>query len=82
MAIINTILTRILLALIYLYQILIRPILAAHCRFYPSCSCYFQIALARYGIYRGSTLTFKRLMRCHPWHEGGYDPVPSWHEGK
>ena len=46
------------------------------CRFYPSCSCYAEEALQQHGAVRGSYLTVRRLMRCHPWHAGGYDPVP------
>jgi putative membrane protein insertion efficiency factor len=48
----------------------------AVCRFSPTCSEYARQAIDRYGAVRGSWLAFKRLMRCHPWHPGGHDPVP------
>lgn len=47
------------------------------CRFYPSCSCYAQEAVTQYGAIKGSILTVKRLLKCHPWHTGGFDPVPN-----
>ena len=58
------------------YQYALRPMLGANCRFYPSCSEYAHEALSRHGVRRGSALAVKRLLRCHPWHPGGYDPVP------
>jgi hypothetical protein len=58
------------------YQYLISPLLGPHCRFYPTCSSYAQQAVQRYGIFKGSWLSIKRLSRCHPWHAGGEDPVP------
>jgi putative membrane protein insertion efficiency factor len=65
-----------LLALIRVYQYLFRPLLGANCRFFPSCSDYAQEALTRYGAVRGSWLALRRILRCHPYHPGGYDPVP------
>ena len=65
-----------LLALVGVYRKLVSPLLPPACRFYPSCSCYAQQALTKHGPFRGSVLTVKRLLRCHPLHEGGIDPVP------
>jgi putative membrane protein insertion efficiency factor len=67
---------RIFVLLIRLYQYLISPFMGNHCRFYPSCSCYALGALRQHGTVKGLYLTLRRLGRCHPWHEGGYDPVP------
>lgn len=61
---------------ILLYRWLISPWFGQCCRFYPSCSHYAQEAIEKYGVMRGSVLTFKRLLKCHPWHEGGIDSVP------
>jgi putative membrane protein insertion efficiency factor len=58
------------------YKLLLSPFLGNHCRFYPSCSTYAETAVARFGIIRGLWLAGRRLSRCHPWHEGGIDPVP------
>jgi uncharacterized protein len=66
----------ILMALIRLYQISISGLLGPHCRFHPSCSQYTFEALARYGFLRGSWLGVKRILKCHPYHPGGYDPLP------
>ncbi|HDL01850.1 MAG TPA: membrane protein insertion efficiency factor YidD [candidate division Zixibacteria bacterium] len=60
---------------IYLYRITLSPIFGNSCRFYPSCSHYAEDALRKYGAFKGSMMAAKRLLRCHPWHEGGYDPV-------
>ena len=64
------------LFLIRAYQKLISPFLGHRCRFTPTCSQYFYKAVSRYGILQGSFLGGKRLLRCHPWSKGGYDPVP------
>jgi putative membrane protein insertion efficiency factor len=58
------------------YQLAISPMLGPRCRFYPSCSCYAHAAIERYGIVRGGWLGLRRLLRCHPFNAGGYDPVP------
>ena len=61
------------------YQLLLSPMLGQRCRFYPSCSHYAIEALHTHGAARGSWLTLRRVGRCHPWHEGGFDPVPPKH---
>jgi putative membrane protein insertion efficiency factor len=67
---------RVLLALLAGYRLLLSPLLGASCRFYPSCSAYAVEAVERHGALRGSWLAAKRLLKCHPWHAGGVDPVP------
>ncbi|MGD8911496.1 MAG: membrane protein insertion efficiency factor YidD [Candidatus Thiodiazotropha sp.] len=67
---------RIMIALIRLYQTILSPFVGQHCRFYPSCSSYALEALEKHGALRGLWLSLKRVSRCHPWHEGGVDPVP------
>jgi putative membrane protein insertion efficiency factor len=66
----------ILIFMVKTYRALISPWLGQNCRFFPSCSCYTQQALARHGALKGMVLSAKRIARCHPWHPGGYDPVP------
>jgi putative membrane protein insertion efficiency factor len=65
-----------LLGAVRAYQYLLRPMLGANCRFYPSCSDYAREAIERHGAGRGAMLAAARIGRCHPWHDGGYDPVP------
>jgi uncharacterized protein len=67
---------RILIAIVQVYRYTLSPLLGQHCRFYPSCSTYAVEALDRHGPWRGSWLAVRRLACCHPWHHGGYDPVP------
>ncbi len=67
---------RFLLLLIRFYQKCISPALGPHCRFTPTCSQYAFEAISKYGIFKGGYLTIRRLLKCHPFHEGGYDPVP------
>ncbi|GMU73125.1 MAG: membrane protein insertion efficiency factor YidD [Betaproteobacteria bacterium PRO3] len=67
---------RVLTTAIRGYQLTIRPVLGAHCRFFPSCSEYAREAIERHGAARGTWLAAKRICRCHPYHPGGYDPVP------
>ena len=67
---------RLLIGLIRVYQLLISPWIPPCCRFYPSCSHYAVEAIARHGALRGTVLAARRLLRCHPLHPGGFDPVP------
>lgn len=65
-----------LIKLIKGYKILISPILPPSCRFQPTCSEYAMEAIERFGIFKGSGMAVMRILRCHPFHPGGYDPVP------
>jgi hypothetical protein len=65
-----------LVTMIKLYQYLLSPWVGSHCRFYPTCSEYAKTAIETHGVLRGSWLAARRLLRCHPWHPGGADPVP------
>jgi putative membrane protein insertion efficiency factor len=62
--------------LIRAYQYFISPFLGSNCRFYPTCSCYAHQAIERFGPWRGGWMALRRIGRCHPWNEGGFDPVP------
>ena len=64
------------LFLIDVYRRYISPLKSPCCRYIPTCSEYAMIAIERYGAARGGWLALKRILRCHPFHEGGYDPVP------
>ena len=65
-----------LLGLIRTYRLVISRLLPPACRFTPSCSQYSYEAIARYGVWKGGQLSLRRLLRCHPFHPGGHDPVP------
>jgi putative membrane protein insertion efficiency factor len=65
-----------LIRLVRCYQYLIGPFFGSHCRFYPTCSHYAVEAIEMHGALAGSWMALRRLLRCHPWHPGGYDPVP------
>ncbi len=67
---------RLFIFLIACYKTLLSPFLGNNCRFYPSCSSYAQDAIETHGAIKGSGLALRRLGKCHPWHEGGVDPVP------
>lgn len=67
--------TRAVLLLISGYRRFISPLLGRHCRFYPTCSEYAAEAIVRYGLARGGVMAIRRIGRCHPFHEGGFDPV-------
>lgn len=64
-----------ILTFIIFYQRFISPLTAPACRFYPSCSEYALQAIKRYGPWRGLWLSLRRILKCHPFHPGGYDPV-------
>ncbi|MGB8841489.1 MAG: membrane protein insertion efficiency factor YidD [Aliidongia sp.] len=68
--------------LIWLYRMLLSPMLGPNCRFEPSCSAYAMIALDRFGAGRGSLLALRRIARCQPWGGSGYDPVPDRPAGR
>lgn len=72
----TTVPTRVLLAVIDVYRRYVSPCLGRHCRFHPTCSRYALEALGRHGFVRGGGLAMARLLRCHPLHPGGFDPVP------
>ena len=67
---------KILLLFIRAYQKILSPILPPSCRFYPTCSHYAYEAIVKYGPLKGVWLGFVRILKCHPFHPGGYDPVP------
>ncbi|TEU07350.1 MAG: membrane protein insertion efficiency factor YidD [Candidatus Aminicenantes bacterium] len=64
------------LFLIRIYQLALSPLLGRSCRFFPTCSVYTQEAIRKYGFFRGILLGCKRLLKCHPFHPGGVDPLP------
>jgi len=66
----------VVIAFIKFYKLCISPLLGKNCRFYPSCSTYMMEAVDRYGAAKGVWMGTKRLLRCHPFNRGGYDPVP------
>ena len=67
---------QIIILMIRCYQIFLSPLKLPCCRFYPTCSAYAIEALQKYGAVKGSYLAVRRILKCHPFHKGGYDPVP------
>ncbi len=67
---------KLLILLIQFYRIVISPLFPPRCRFQPTCSQYALTAIERFGVVKGGTMATKRILSCHPWHMGGYDPVP------
>ncbi|WP_035801162.1 membrane protein insertion efficiency factor YidD [Dasania marina] len=70
---------RLFISCIKAYRYCISPFIGRHCRFYPSCSSYAIEAIEKHGILKGCWLMLRRLLRCHPFNPGGYDPVPDTH---
>lgn len=66
----------VLLSMIRFYRLFISPLKSSCCRFIPTCSEYALEAIQKYGAIKGSWLAVKRILKCHPFHKGGYDPVP------
>ena len=74
---------KVVIALIKGYQYALSPLLGNNCRFHPSCSSYAEEAFRRFGVLKGGYLTLLRVVKCQPFHSGGYDPVlPVEHSGK
>ena len=67
---------QLLLLIVRFYRCCISPLLPPSCRYYPTCSAYAMEAIERYGAWRGGWMALRRILRCHPFHRGGYDPVP------
>lgn len=76
MAKLNGLIACVVLMIIRFYRYFLSPWVGNYCRFSPTCSSYAQQALHQYGGIRGSFLMLKRLLKCHPWHPGGVDPIP------
>ncbi|MBM6549642.1 membrane protein insertion efficiency factor YidD [Marinomonas ostreistagni] len=70
---------KLFILLVRAYQYILSPLLGNNCRYYPTCSAYMIEAIERFGVCKGVWLGLKRLSRCHPFHEGGIDPVPDKH---
>ncbi|MGS2720960.1 membrane protein insertion efficiency factor YidD [Paraglaciecola aestuariivivens] len=75
-------LRKIPIGLIKLYKIVLSPLLGPTCRFHPSCSSYAIQAITEFGFIKGSWLSIKRILKCHPFNDGGYDPLPTKKQSK
>ena len=86
--ILSAVSVRVVLLLVRTYQLFFSPLkqlffgAACGCRFQPTCSCYAHLAFLRFGFSRGLWLTLCRVLRCHPWHPGGFDPLPDTKDSK
>ncbi len=67
---------KLLIYAVRFYRYCLSPFFASQCRFHPSCSNYAEQAIAQHGVLKGMWLSLRRIGRCHPWHAGGFDPVP------
>lgn len=76
MSLLNKILTTLLIGLVRIYQLFISPVMGSNCRFYPTCSSYMIQAIQTHGAIKGLWLGIRRVLRCHPYSDGGVDPVP------
>ena len=72
---IKNICTKFVINLINIYKYLISPLLGNNCRFLPTCSEYTKESIIKFGLFRGVWLGMKRIVKCHPWGKGGYDPI-------
>ena len=72
---IKNICTKFVISLINIYKYLISPLLGNNCRFLPTCSEYTKESIIKFGLFRGVWLGLKRIVKCHPWGKGGYDPI-------
>ena len=79
---VNKIITYPLIILIRIYQLILSPIIGQNCRYQPTCSEYTLECLKQFGILKGTFLSLKRVIKCHPWGSQGYDPVPNKLEEK
>lgn len=68
---------KLIIWLIQGYRVVISPLFPPTCRFHPTCSQYAIDAVEQFGVWRGTSLAVRRVLRCHPWNPGGYDPVPT-----
>jgi hypothetical protein len=71
---------KLILIPIRFYQLFISPLLGSNCRFSPTCSEYAFEAVKEFGVIKGLKMSVKRIGKCHPWHEGGFDPLPKKHK--